>query len=518
MRRLVPSLVLLILLVSCTPSTVATAGRPVRILAGTPTSLDPAIQGDAGSAAISAQLFESLTTFDAGLQLRPALAESWRFENDGRRITFHLRPDLTFSDGSPLRPSDVARSWLRLIDPVQPSPLASLAMDIQGAEAYLRGQSSDSSSVGLHADDGANDLAVDLVRPASDFPNIVAGPTFAVVPVGVGQDPSALLPGTGFVGSGGYVLSGENGTDLTLTANPHYWAGTPAIATIELIGDLGGRSEVTAFEANELDYAPIASYDAAWIAYDETLGPQLREVGSLSVTYYGFDTTRPPFDDIRVRQAFGTAVNWRRIAALAGSDGSVEVATSMVPPGIPGRSEQDFLPAYDPEAARALLADAGYPGGDGFPATTLMTFGGGFDAAIIDEVKKELGVTLAWETMGDGYFDRLESEPPQMWSLGWVADYPGRNDFLGVLLGSGASSNYGRWTSTAFDAAIAEAGSAIDPAASAAYDRAETIVRDEVPVVPLVYSTGWALSRTGLLGANPNGLGIVRMAGLAWAP
>ena len=518
MRRLVASLALLTILVSCAPSTGATSSRPVRILTGTPTSLDPAVQGDAASAAISAQLFESLTTFDADLQLRPALAESWRFDNDGRRITFHLRSGLAFSDGSPLRPSDVVRSWLRLIDPARPSPLASLATDIQGADAYLRGQSADPASVGLHADDGANELTVDLVRPASDFPNIVAGPTFAVVPPGMGEDPSTLLPGNGFVASGGYVLSGETGTTLTLTANTHYWAGVPAIGTIELVGDLGGRSEVAAFEANELDYAPIGSIDAAWIAYDETLGPQLRQVGSLSVDYYGFDTTRPPFDDVRVREAIGMAVDWRRMVALAGSDGSVQVANSMVPPGIPGRSEDDFLPVYDPDAARKLLAEAGYPGGAGFPTTTLMTFGIGYDEAVRKEVKRELGIDLQLETMGDGYFDRLATEPPQMWALGWVADYPGRNDFLGVLLGSGASSNYGRWSSPEFDAAIAEAGSATDPAAAAAaFDRAEAIVRDEVPVVPLDYGTGWALSRTGLLGATQNGLGIVRMAGLAWA-
>ncbi|MDO8484930.1 MAG: peptide ABC transporter substrate-binding protein [Candidatus Limnocylindrales bacterium] len=518
MRRLVVCLTLLALLVSCAPSGGATTGRSVRILAGTPTSLDPAVQGDAGSAAISAQLFESLTAFDAGLQLRPALAESWRFDNGGQRITFHLRPDLAYSDGSPLRPSDIVRSWLRLIDPAKPSPLASLAMDIQGAEAYLRGQSADPSSVGLHADDGANDLTVDLVRPASDFPNIVAGPTFAVVPPGVGREPSALLPGDRFVASGGYVLSGSTETALTLTANPHYWAGTPAIETIELIGDLGGRSEVASFEADELDYAPIGSFDAAWIAYDAALGPQLRVVGSLSVQYYGFDTTRRPFDDVRVRQAFGKAVDWRRMAALAGSDGSVEVANSMVPPGIPGRSDDDFLPVYDPDEARRLLAEAGYPGGAGFPATTMMTFGGGYDEAIVEEVERELGIALVSETMGDGYFDRLTSETPQVWSLGWVADYPGRNDFLGVLLSTGASNNYGGWSSPEFDAAITEAGSAIDPDdASEAYDRAEAIVRDEVPVVPVAYGPGWALSRTGLLGATQNGLGIVRMAGLAWA-
>jgi oligopeptide transport system substrate-binding protein len=518
MRRPVAFLVLAAILASCAPLPAGASDRPVRILAGSPTSLDPAVQGDAGSAAISAQLFESLTTFDSELHLRPALAQSWRFDQGSRRVTFHLRSGLTFSDGSPLRPSDVVRSWLRLIDPAAPSPLASLALDIQGAEAYLRGQATDPGSVGLHADDATDDLTVDLVRPASDFPNIVAGPTFAVVPPRVGQDPAALEPGESFVGSGGYILSGATATGLTLAANPHYWAGQPAIGRIELVGDLGGRSAAEAFASNELDYAPLDGADASWIAYDKTLGPQLRQVGSLSVTYYGFDTSRPPFDDVLVRRAIGSAVDWRRMAALAGSDGSVEVANSMVPPGIPGRSDADFLPRYDPAAARRLLADAGYPGGAGFPRTTLMTSGYRYDEAIIGEVRRELGIALSSETMGDGYFDRLARDPPQMWALGWVADYPGRNDFLGVLLGTGASANYGRWSSADFDAAIAGAGSVTDPAAvAAAFGRAEALVRDDVPVVPVAYGPGWALSRTGLLGATQNGLGIVRMAGLSWA-
>ena len=218
----------------------------------------------------------------------------------------------------------------------------------------------------------------------------------------------------------------------------------------------------------------MSSVDASWIAYDKTLGPQLRKVGSLSTQYYGFDTSKPPFDDVRVRQAFGEAVDWRRIAALSGTSETVQVANSMVPPGIPGRSDADFLPNYDPADARKLLAEAGYPGGAGFPDTVLMTGGSGFDEAIVSELKRELGITLRSETMGDGYFDRLGTDLPAMWSLAWVADYPGRNDFLGVLLGTGASNNYGHWSSAAFDAAIAEAGSATDPAvASAAYDRAE---------------------------------------------
>ena len=258
MRRLITLAMLVTLLASCGGTTAAGPDRPVRILSGEPTTLDPAGQGDAGSAAITAQLFESLTAFDADLQVRPALAESWTFADGGRQVTFKLRPNLTFSDGSPLRPSDVSRSWLRLIDPKRPSPLASLAFDIEGAEAYVRGQSTDPASVGLHADDAAGTLTVDLARPATDFVNIVAGPSFGVVPPGVDADPGpALRPGKDFVSSGGYVLSGTTDDGLELTANDRYWAGKPAITTIDLVADLGGKGSVDAFSAGDLDYAPV---------------------------------------------------------------------------------------------------------------------------------------------------------------------------------------------------------------------------------------------------------------------
>ena len=148
-----------------------------------------------------------------------------------------------------------------------------------------------------------------------------------------------------------------------------------------------------------------------------------------------------------------------------------------------------------------------------------MTGGSGYDDAIVAELKRELGVTVNSEVMDFGsYFERLEVDPPQIWSLSWVADYPGRNDFLGVLLGSAASNNYGRWVSPEFDAAIEDAKSQADPAAAAvAFDRAEEIVQRDVPIVPISYGTGWALARDGLLGAGQNGMGIIRMAGLAWA-
>jgi oligopeptide transport system substrate-binding protein len=485
----------------------------VRILLGAAASLDPAGQGDIGSAAVSAQLFESLTAIDARLQTRPALAASWDFRDGGATVVFHLRPGISFSDGSPITAADVVRSWFRIIDPAKPSPLVSLIGDVQGALAYSRGEVTDKAKVGL-AVEGA-DVVARLSRPATDFPTIVASPTFAIVPASIAVVPSALDPGPTFVGSGGYVLTSETDAVTTLTANDRYWAGRPAIATIELVHDIGGRSSVAAFEAGDLDLTDVSPFDATWLSYDDTLGPLLRRTDGLSLQYYGFDTSRPPFDDVRVRQAFARAVDWRRLIGLAAAGASTP-ATGMVPPGIPGRSETDFLPAFDPDGARKLLADAGFAGGAGFPTVTLLG-GGGTDRAFAAEIKRELGVTVAVEVQGAGFFDRLTADPPQMFSMGWIADYPGPNDFLGILLGSRASNNYGRWSSAPFDQAVADALAATDPVgARAAFDRAEGIVRDDAPTIPLTYDVGWSLARDGLLGAYQNGLGIIRMAGLAW--
>jgi oligopeptide transport system substrate-binding protein len=491
------------------------ADDTVSVLLGEPSTLDPAAQSDAESAAITAQLFESLTAFDASLTLRPALAASWSIEAEGRRVRFRLRDGLAFSDGSPLTAADVVRSWLRLVDPRAPSPLAALMLAVSGARERLAG-TVDEEAVGIRAE--GNEVVVDLERPGADLPAIVSGPSFAVVPRAVGTDPASRGP-DGFVGSGGYVLESREGGTLVLRANEHYWAGTPAIGTVRITTDLAQGSPVQAFADGDLDYAGIGQADAAWIAYDADLGSSLREIPSFTTEYLGFDTTRTPFDRPEVRRAIGMAVDWRRVVELATPDDAI-AATSMVPPDLPGRGAASFLPAHDPDRARRLLADAGYPGGRGFPPVTFMSGGTAYAEGILADLDRELGIRPSYRTTEfDTFFRRLDREPPEMWTLSWIADYPGRNDFLGVLLGTGATNNYGGWSSAEFDAAIEDAGSTLDPArTSAAYARAERIVQRDVPVVPLAHGRSWALARHGLLGAGTNGLGILRMAGLAWAP
>ena len=486
----------------------------VRILAGEPRTFDPAAAGDSTTAIVVAQLYETLTTYDASLTLQPALAATWDVAADGRGVVFHLRPGLTFSDGTPLTGQDVVGSWLRIIDPRAPAPLAALMLDVKGARDHLAGRESDPAAVGLRAT--GNDVTVELERPGADFPAIVSSPLFAVVPPAAWRDGKAAF-GVDAIVSGGYMVTGATDEEITLERNDRYWAGAPAIRTVRLIMDIGGRSAVAAFQSGDLDYTDISSIDAPWIPFDRELGPQLRETSSLSLTYLGLTTTTKPFDDVRVRQAIGAAVDWDRVVSLGAAGGEVQ-AVSMVPPGIPGGGEKDWLPLHDPELARSLLAEAGYPGGAGMP--TIHFAGGSLSLAdgIAADLERELGLHVEIEIL-DEHLQRIATDPPNMWISAWIADYVGPNDFLGVLLESGSSNNYSGWTSTAFDQAIADALATLDPtAAQAAYERAMVEVQAEVPVVPLYVSTNWSLSRDGLLGAGDNGLGILRMAGMAWAP
>jgi oligopeptide transport system substrate-binding protein len=488
------------------------ANDQVHVAGVLPASLDPALAGDVQTGAVVANLYEGLTDLDPELAVRPALAASWEADPQWQHIVFHLRPGLTFSDGSALGPEDVVRSWLRVLDPRHPSPLAGLLSDVQGAPEYLTGQSTDQAAVGIKALPGVVDVR--LRRPSPWFIAATSSPALAVVPPGIDPDGATTRPGS-FVGSGGYVLSSVDSSGLALTANPHYWAGPPAIARATVVtGTAGGP--LAGFRDGSVDYTAIPDQEATWIRYDRTLGPALREEPPLTVEYFGFDTTRPPFNDVRVRQAFAEAVDWRSLAGVVG--GGDEPANSLVPPGVPGRSALDLLPKYDPAGARALLAAAGYAGGAGFPDIALQTDGSPYDSVVRASISRELGVKLRSEILSD-FLDRmLGTDRPAMWALSWIADYPDPFDFLGVLLESGQTSNFGRWKDPAFDAALQGAATAASPAdRAAAYAAAERIVADQAPIIPVAYPTEWALSRDGLLGAHSGGVGIIRFDWLAWA-
>ena len=479
-----------------------------------PLSWDPAAISDGASAQVLSQTYEGLTALDAESRLRPALAESWRVEDDGRRLVFELRDGLTFSDGTELTAEDVRRSWLRVIDPNRPSPLASLLDDVVGAVAYARGEG-DVGAVGLRAD--GRTLTVELETAASYFPAVVASPTLAVVPPGIDAQSRGPAAAVGFVASGAYVPVEQAPEHIRLERNDGYWAGPAPIGRITVVTDDGGRSEVDNFEDGAVDWTRIFASDASWIRYDRYLGPQLRHTDEMAVELLGFDTREAPFDDPAVRRAVALAVDWRSLAAM---DGKGDAApTSIVPPGVAGRGDGDYLLGYDPEAARTELAAAGYAGGAGFPAVSLATYGVGPAQAIATELADVLGIEVHVEAWGfDEHGRLLEHDTPDMWTLLWSADYPHAHDFLGLLLASDSSANSGGWSDPAFDRLVEAAAATADAVEQERlYEEAQAIVRDAAPLIPLDYGDSWWLSRDGLRGGGILGTGIVRYAGMGWA-
>jgi oligopeptide transport system substrate-binding protein len=481
---------------------------------GAPLSWDPADLFDAVSVQLVSQVFEGLTVLDGGDRVRPALAESWTVEDEGRRIVFELRDGLSFSDGSPLDADDVRRSWLRVIDPARTNSLSSLLYDIAGARAYALGQAG-ADEVGIYAD--GRQLTVEFERPASFFPALAAVPSLAIVPANIDDLSRGPEPGEVFPATGPYVPVDQELGEVRLTANPTYWAGAPAIERITVLTDDGGRSNIDVFEDEAVDWTRISGADAAWIRFDRNLGPQLRFTSEMAVDFLGFDTTAPPFDDVAVRRAVAMAVDWRRLAKLDADDS--EPPTSIVPPGMSSRSDGDYLLAYDPDAARAELAAAGYPGGAGLPAVSLSTYGIGRAEAIAADLRRELGIDVLVEHRPfEEHSELLDTATPSMWTISWSADFPHAHDFLGLLLRSDSSANAGGWSDPAYDALIDAAAATGDPTQQAArYDEAQLILREATPIIPMGYGNTWSLSRDGLRGAAISGVGMLRYADLEWA-
>ncbi len=198
---------------------------------------------------------------------------------------------------------------------------------VSGATERLAGDIEE-DEVGIEAPDDTT-LVVTLRHPASYFLDIVATPATFVVPDNADATPTWQTADT-FVGSGPYVIDGTDGLDLVLRANARYVAGPPPIDEIRWVGNIEANT-VEAFADDQIDLAQVPGWDATWIAYDKALGPRLNVAEPLAISYFGFDTTRPPFDDERVRLAFSLALDRERLVPLS-EGASAQAAASLVPP------------------------------------------------------------------------------------------------------------------------------------------------------------------------------------------
>lgn len=503
--------VLLLAFGSLAPAHDATAAAPsLRYLGGEVATLDPASIGAASDVQLLLQLYAGLTRLDENGEPYPSLADSWTVSADGMTYRFRLRAGLAFSDGTPLGADDVRRSWLRLLDPATHASAPDVLNLVDGAAERLAGGSE--SDVAVAAPDDLT-LVVRLRHAAAYFPAITATPATFVVPPSADASEAWQQVGS-FVGSGPYVADRMDGNDLVLAANARYVAGPPPIGEVRWVTSLDGDA-VTAYANEDLDLVTIASWDAGWVAYDPDLGSALHEAAALDVQFFGFDTSRPPFDDVRVRQAFALVLDRPRLVALAEGNGA-EPASSLVPPALWPNGLVDDQRS-DPAAARALLDAAGYTDRARLGAIHVQGTGFGVGPAVATW-RAELGVTIEVETMEfRDYLTALDEHQVQLFTINWIADYPSPDALYSLLLLPTAAANYGAWRDADFVRLLEAASATSDPTGeAAAYGEVDAYVDAQVPVIPWAYGATWWLARPGLRGLGNLTTGLLDFGRVSW--
>ncbi len=480
---------------------VSAAAEPMVLHQGTaaePPSLDPSIAAGSLAAPVLTDLFAGLLVRDAESRPVPGSAASWTVSDDGRSYTFRLRPELTWSDGRPLDASDFVYSFRRLMTPDTGSTLAGVFFFIEGARDVFRGKAPP-ESLGVAAPD-ARTFVMRLEHPVPYLAQMLANVQVAPVPRHVieqyGRD--WTRPGR-MVGNGPYVLAERVPQNyMRLVRNPRFFAAdTVAIDEIwwHPTQDLG--TSLRRFRAGELDIVlNFPPDEIEWIRAN--IPEALHIVPSLGAYFLSVNTTRPPFDDARVRRALSLAIDREAITDQLLRTG-VRPAWSFVPPDFEGyagglRQGDDEAPIARRQAlARELLAAAGF--GSSRPLTVPLVYD-------TQEENRKIMVAIAgmWQAIGvrteltnldfRALTGRIRTMNYDVARWSYFGSFGDAYAFL-QLLESDNPNNWPRWTNERFDALLARSNEMRDPAARAALLReAEVLMMAEYPVIPIYYYVG----------------------------
>jgi len=473
------------------------APHALRMDWGEPRNLDPIMTNDMYSRGVIDQLFSGLVELDPAMTVVPDVAQSWEVSEGGRKYIFHLRDDARWSDGTPVTAGDFEYTWKRVLDPAAGSPNADLLLDIRGARAFHRGEVSDSDSVGVRALDEVT-LVVEMEGPTSYFPHLLTCSATYPVPRHVveahGEGWSEVKANStelDTVTNGPFRLEAwQRGESMVLVRNPEYhgrFTGNVQRVELSFLTDRSARLEM--YEAHDADVLPL------WgLSPPETDRARQRYAGEYVsvpwlVTWYAvFDVSRPPFDDPQVRRAFALATDRETLADVALRGYSFPATGGFIPPGMPGHSPGIGL-RYDPGQARQLLAEAGYPGGRGFPGINLLTSPGGnwmtMGEYLQEQWLENLGVEITWEKLEwTLLLDVLEKEPPHTFVYGWAADYPDPDSFLR----QSPFLRHTRWHNKAYEKLVEEARGVMNQEERMKiYEQADRILIEEAAIMPLVY-------------------------------
>lgn len=448
------------------------------------------------SRSLPVYLFEGLVGMGTGKTLEFVGARSVDISRDGLTYMFALRPEVKWSDGTPVTALDYEYAYKSALDPAFGSETVSILYFIKNAEAYNSGAIKSADSVQVKAVNPYT-LRITLERPKSLFLEIVATAySYMPVPRHVAEQFGRSWVEPGHIVTNGPYTIGDwtRRSSATLVRNPYYWGKPPYFAEVHIIfpGDPSVQG-LTMFEAGDLDFAAVPSSDVARVQANARLSPLLHSV--MIPRLYGLmlDQRRPPFSDVRVRRALYLSID--RFALQKISRGQLTPAFSPIPQSVLAHSD-DIRLAGDTAEARALMREAGYPGGRGFPRQTMVVRNTAIEVlqaeAIQAMASSALGIDLridaveaaAYRSFGEGTRD---GNVFNIVLFSATADNPDPWLYHNFMIGKDGRGYFpGYWHNAAYNALLDRSLTETNPdSLLALYRRLDRLVVDDVGFIPL---------------------------------
>ncbi len=479
-----------------------------------PRELDPHVVTGVPEHNIISALIEGLVGEDPrDLSPVPAVATEWHVNEEGTRYTFSLRPAARWSNGDPVTAQDFLFSYQRMLSPALGAPYADMLYCIRGAEAFHKGDSTDFASVGVAAPDPQT-LVIDLAYPVPYFLSMLNHYAwFPVHPATVLAHGKIDQIGTRWtkpehhIGNGPFVLkSWSQGENITVEKSPTYWDRDHVRLNRIVFHPIGNaNTEEYAFRSGQLHVT--GTIPVSRIPHYETESPELLRLDPyLGTYYYLFNVTHKPLDDIRVRQALSRAIDRDRLVKYVVKAGQ-SPARHFTPPNTGGYLSTART-AQDAESARALLAAAGFPNGEGFPVLSLLYNSSDAHAQIAQAIqqmwKETLGIDIRLENKEwKVYLAETQQGNYDIARASWIGDYVDPNSFLDMWI-TGGGNNRARWSHAPYDELIAKAARTVDATERfAAFQAAEAILMDQLPITPLYFYRSKSLVQPSVKGWHP---------------
>ena len=477
-----------------------------------PITLDPALAREARSGRYIREIFSGLVTLDESLQVVPDIAERWKVNKDGTIYTFYLRRGVRFHDGTEVKAGDFKYSLERTCDPETESPTADTYLgDIVGVKEMLDGEAEEISGVKVINE---YTLQITIDAPKAYFlAKLTHSPAFVVDQTNVESGAEWWRNPNG---TGPFRLrQWEEDELIILEQNDIYYGELGEVKNV--VFRLWGGIPMRMYETGEIDVTHVYLDDIERVLDPANpLNKELITAPELSLWYIGFNITKPPFDDAKVRQAFCHAIDKDKIIEVV-LKGATTRADGILPPGMPGYSEDIKGPSFDVERARELIQQSEYGDVTKLPQITFTTSGRGavsdVNEALIDMWRKNLGVEVEIRQLEpETYFQVLKEEKDELYESGWIADYPDPENFLDILFHTGSEENSGEYSNPEVDTLLEQARVEQDVTARMRlYQQIEQMLVNDAACLPLYFDVNYLLVKLYVEGLVLTPMGILTL-------